>query len=75
LYCIVAAEVEVYKAVLKRIFIYGCQTWSVAEKQKIVLNPLEMKILRKLYGPVIEKTFWRIRSNQEHEIIHLIEDF
>jgi hypothetical protein len=29
------------------------------------LNTWERKILRRIYGPVVEQGIWRIRTNQE----------
>jgi hypothetical protein len=44
---------------------FGCEAWSMAEKDKIRLNMWERKILRKVYEPVLEQGVWRIRRNEE----------
>jgi hypothetical protein len=44
---------------------YGCETWSMTERDKVMLNTLERKILRKEYGPVTLKRSWRERNDQE----------
>jgi hypothetical protein len=37
----------------------------MTEKDKTRLNMWERKILRKVYGPVMEQGVWRIRRNEE----------
>jgi hypothetical protein len=44
---------------------FGCEAWSMTEKDKTRLNMWERKILRKVYGPVTEQGMWRIRRNEE----------
>jgi hypothetical protein len=34
---------------------FGCEAWPMTEKDKIKLNMWERKILRKVYGPVMEQ--------------------
>jgi hypothetical protein len=46
-------------------YVCGCETWSMTEKDEVMLNTWERKILRKLYGPATEQGAWRIRTNQE----------
>jgi hypothetical protein len=44
---------------------FGCEAWSMTEKDKTRLSMWERKILRKVYGPVTEQGVWRIRRNEE----------
>jgi hypothetical protein len=44
---------------------FGCEAWSMTEKDKTRLNMWERKILRKVYGPVTKQGVWRIRRNEE----------
>jgi len=43
---------------------YGCETWSVTKGDEEKLNIFERKVLRRIYGPVIENGEYR-RTNQE----------
>jgi hypothetical protein len=57
-------KIKIYETILKPIVMFGCEAWSMAEKDKTRLNLWERKILRKVYGPVTERGVWRIRRNE-----------
>jgi hypothetical protein len=44
---------------------YGNETWSMIEMDKVMLTAHYSNILRKVYTPVTEKGVWRMRTNQE----------
>jgi hypothetical protein len=46
-------------------FRFGCEAWSMTEKDKTTLNMWGRTILRKVCGPVTEQGVWRIRRNKE----------
>jgi hypothetical protein len=50
---------------VKPVLVYGSETWPVMEMDMKRLIMWEMKILRSIYGPVVEQGLWRIRANQE----------
>jgi hypothetical protein len=56
---------KLHQTVLKPTVMFGCEAWSMTEKDKTRLNIWERKILRKVYGPVTEQGVWRIRRNEE----------
>jgi hypothetical protein len=58
-------KIKIYKTILKPIVMFGCEAWSMTEKDKTKINMWERKILRKVYGPVTEQGAWRIRRNEE----------
>jgi hypothetical protein len=58
-------KIKIYKTILKPIVMFGCEAWSMTEKDKMRLNMWERKILRKVYGPVAEQGVWIIRRNEE----------
>jgi hypothetical protein len=58
-------KIKIYKTILKPIVMFGCEAWSMTEKDKARLNTWERKILRKVYGPVTEQGVWRIRRRSE----------
>jgi hypothetical protein len=43
----------------------GGEIWPVTEMDMIRLNIRERKILRRLYGPVVEEEVWRITTKGE----------
>ena len=42
---------------IRPVFIWGSETWTVGKHGKTLLISLERKALRKIFGPVLEKGF------------------
>jgi hypothetical protein len=52
---------------------YGCEAWTLTNRDEQYLRIFERRILRKIFGPLQnEKGFWRIRMN--HELNDLIKN-
>jgi hypothetical protein len=62
-------KIKVYKTILKPVVMFGCEAWSMTEKDTR-LNMWERKILRRVYGPVTEQRVWGIRRNEELRELH-----
>jgi hypothetical protein len=43
-----------YSSYLRPVLSYGCKTWSVTKKDEEKLLTFERKVLRRIYGPIIE---------------------
>jgi hypothetical protein len=50
-----AAKIQVYKTLIRPVATYG------AETEENALRMCERKIIRRIYGPVMENNVWRIR--------------
>ena len=59
-----------YKTLIKPVLTYASETWPLGKKDKLRLAVFEMKILRRIYGPVKDDNVWRIRYSQELYQIH-----
>jgi hypothetical protein len=57
--------IKIYKNILMPTMMFGCEAWSMTEKDKSRLNMWERKILSKVCGPVAEQGTWRIRRRHE----------
>jgi hypothetical protein len=44
---------------------YGAETWTLPVTEENALRMFERKIIRRIYGPVIENNVWRLRYNVE----------
>jgi hypothetical protein len=44
---------------------YGSESWPLSKKVENLLQILERRILRRIYGPINEGGIWRIRRNNE----------
>jgi hypothetical protein len=59
-------KVKVYKSVIRPVVTYGCEAWTLTNRDEQHLRIFEPRILRKIYGPVQnEDGSWRIRMKYE----------
>jgi hypothetical protein len=54
-----------YKTLIRPVLTYGAETWVLSKQDEHHLSNFERKILQKIYGPVIDRGGWKIRTNQE----------
>jgi hypothetical protein len=61
---------QIYRTIVRPVVTYGSETWTLPTAEENALRIFERKILRKIYGPVMENGIWRNRYNDElNEII------
>jgi hypothetical protein len=66
-----SSKLKIYKSVIRPVVTYGCEAWTLTNRDEQYLRIFERKILRKIFGPVQnEGGSWRIRMN--HELSKLI---
>jgi len=64
-------KIKIYKSLIRPVVTYGCEAWTLTNRDEQHLSIFERKILRKIFGPVQDKDgSWRIRMN--HELNELI---
>jgi hypothetical protein len=54
-----AAKLQAYKTLIRPVT-YGAETWTLTVTEENILRIFERKIVRKIYGPVMENNSWRI---------------
>ena len=59
------SKLQIYKTLIRPVVTYGAETWMLTAAEENVLRRFERKVLRKIYGPVVDKGVWRIRYNTE----------
>jgi hypothetical protein len=59
------SKLQIYKTLKRPVVTYGAETWTVTAAEENALRRFERKVLRKIYGPVVDKGVWRIRYNNE----------
>ena len=62
----------IYKTLIKPVLMYGAETWVLIWAYELRLGVFERKILRRIYGPICERTAWRSRYNEE--LYHLYDE-
>ena len=60
-------KIKIYKIIILPIVLYGCETWSLALREKRKLRVFENMVLRRIFGPRrVEVTGeWRRLHNEE----------
>jgi hypothetical protein len=44
-------QVKIYKTIILRVVLYGCETWSVTLREEHRLRVFENRVLRRIFGP------------------------
>jgi hypothetical protein len=67
-------KIRIYKTIIKRALMYGCETWSLLQNAENKLGAFERKILRRIYGPINANGQWRWRCRYDTELDELYKD-
>jgi hypothetical protein len=59
------SKLQICKTLIRPIVTYGAETWTLTVTDENALRRFERKVLRKIYGPVIDNGVWQIRYNSE----------
>jgi len=61
-----SSKLKIYKSLISPVLNYGCEAWTLINRNELCLRIYERKILRKIFGPVQnEDGSWRIKMNYE----------
>jgi hypothetical protein len=44
-------KIRIYKTIILRVVLYGCETWSLSLREERILRVFENRVLRKIFGP------------------------
>ena len=61
-----------YKTLIRPVVTYGSESWCMTNKEEQMLLTFERKILRTIFGPVLDQNRWRRRYN--HELMQLYRE-
>jgi hypothetical protein len=60
------SKLKTYESLIRPVVTYGCEAWTLTNRDEQSLRMFERRILRKIFGPVQNKHgSWRIRMNDE----------
>jgi hypothetical protein len=59
------SKLQIHKTLIRPVVTYGAETWTLTLAEENALRRFERKVLRRVYGPVVDKGVWRIRYNNE----------
>jgi len=61
-----SSKLKICKSLIRPVVTYGCEAWTLTNRDEQHLRIFERRILRKIFGPVKnEDGSWRIRMNYE----------
>jgi len=61
-----SSKLTMYKGLIRPIVTYGCEAWTLTNRDEQYLRIFERRILRKVFSPVQnEDGLWRIIMNYE----------
>ena len=59
-----SSNLKIYRNLIRPIVTYGCEAWTLTNRDEQYLRIFEGRILRIIFGPMQnEDGFWRIRMN------------
>jgi len=59
-------KLKIYKSLIRPVVTYGCEAWTLTNRDEQHLRIFKRRVLRKIFGPVQnEDGSWRIRMNYE----------
>jgi hypothetical protein len=44
-------KIKIYKTIILRVVLYGCETWSFTLREEHRLRVFENRVLRRIFGP------------------------
>jgi hypothetical protein len=44
-------KVKMYKTIILLVVLYGCETWSLTQREEHRLRVFENRVLRRIFGP------------------------
>jgi hypothetical protein len=58
---------RIYKTIILPVILYGCETWSLTQREEHRLRVFENKVLRRIFGPKKDEVTggWRKLHNEE----------
>jgi len=59
------SKLQIQRTLIRPVMTYGAETWTLTAEEENALRRFERKVLKKIYGPVVDKGVWRIRYNNE----------
>jgi len=60
-------KIKIYRTIILPVDLYGCETWSPTLREECKLRVFENRVLRRIFGPKMDKVTgeWRKLHNEE----------
>jgi hypothetical protein len=59
--------IKIYRTIILPVVLYGCETWSLTQREEHRLKVFENRVLRRIFGPKRDEVTgeWRRLHNEE----------
>ena len=61
-------KIKIYRTVMLRVVLYGCETWSLTLREGCRLRVFENRVLRGVFGVEREEVTWQWRKLHNEEL-------
>jgi hypothetical protein len=63
-------KIKIYKTIILRLVLYGCETWSLISREECRLKVFENRILRPIFGPKrdVNGEWRRLHTKELHNL-------
>jgi hypothetical protein len=60
-------RIKIYRTIILPVVLYGCETWSLTQREERRLRVFENRVLRRVFGPKRDEVTreWRKLRNEE----------
>jgi hypothetical protein len=62
---------EIYRTIILRVVLYGCETWSLTLREECRLRVFENRVLRRIFGPERDEVTGEWRRLHKKELYAL----
>lgn len=63
-----ATKIQLYTTLIRPVATYACETWTMTKSDERALLIFERKVLRKIFGPVVDDETGEIRRRHNNEL-------
>jgi hypothetical protein len=64
-------KVKIYKTIILPVVLYGCETWSLTLKKEHRLRAIEIRVIRRIFGPKRDEETGEWRKLHSEELHNL----
>lgn len=68
------AKIRIYKSIIRPVVMYGCETWTLTKDSERKLRVFERKVLRRVFGPILDPVHLVHRTRKNRELTELYKE-
>jgi len=67
-------KIKIYRTIILRIVLYGCETWSLIQREERRMRVFENRVLRTIFGPKRDEVTddsWKLHNEELNDLYSL----